>query len=145
MGTVMERRPWPGPHKYTDELGYTYYDGYLYMGRTPIPPLPPRVAMTDRTSGDLSVLSHSGSPGSLTINLIPVLPSYTDVQTYGPYEGPYIGHWRLYLDGSVILAERVIEPHSNSIISTRRNNDRTMLRLGIDGDDGSVTYTEYSV
>jgi hypothetical protein len=100
--------------------------------------------MTDRTSGEQYVLSHTGSPGSLTVNLAPVLPAYTDTQTYGPYDGPYLDKWRLYLDGSVILAERVLESHGNSIVSTRLNNDTTMLQLGV-ADDGTVTYTEYSV
>lgn len=138
------RRYLPHPRITKDAYGHTLIDGYTYMGRQAIPPLPNRIAMTDRITGDERVLSHTGSVGTLTLDLVAVNPAWLNVTTYGPHEGPYTGNWRLYLENGTLVAEATILPHGNQRVLTRLANQRTMLDITVDVD-GNIVYTELTV
>lgn len=138
------QRPWKTPRVHRDNYGHTIIDGYTYLGRSRVPPLPNRIAMRDRTTGEEKVLSHSGTPGSLSVD--PVTPSsrWSDITRYGAYDGPYDGDYRLYLDNGTLHAEYVLG-HGNQYILTRKDFETTVLRITIDQVDASIVYTEYEL
>lgn len=139
---MRRRLPLRTPRHYTDAYGNRMIDGYTYLGRNRVPPLPNRIAMRDRTTGEERVLSHDGAPGS--IDLVAVNPRWSDVTHYGSYDGPYDGDYRLYLDNGTLSAEYAAG-HSSSFILTRKNFETTVLRVTVDQVDGSVEYTEYEL
>lgn len=141
---TRNRRRIPGPHITTDAYGHKMIDGYTYLGRYRTPPMPNRIAMVDRTLATVGVLSHTGTPGALTIDIVPVNTRWTDVTTYGPYDGPYFEEYRLYLDNGVLAAEYALGYGSQTIL-TRRNFETTVLKVTINPLDGSVVYTEYEL
>jgi hypothetical protein len=134
----------PTPNFRTDDLGYTYIDGYRYIGPVRVPPLPNRIAMFDRTTGIYGVLSHSGGVGSLSLAIAAVNAAWTDIEYYGINDGPYTGDYRLYLDDGNLLAEYA-EGFSSRIILTRKAFDTTSLRIEVDPTDGTVTTSEYAL
>lgn len=138
----MRRRYRPGPRIRTDVYGHKIIDGYTYLGRNRVPPLPNRIAMRDRTTGAERVLSHNGAPGS--ISLVAVNSRWSDVTHYGSYDGPYDGDYRLYLDNGTLSAEYAAG-HNSSFILTRKDFETTVLRVTVDQVDGSVEYTEYEL
>ena len=141
---MRTRRPFKQPHIYTDELGYTYIDGYRYMGRVRVPSLPNRIAMLDRTTREYQVLSHSGAAGSLLIDLVDINTNWRDVSLYGDNEGPYTGDYRIYLDNGTLAAEYAAG-YSSQTILTRRNFDNVLLRIEVDPTNGQIVYTEYEL
>lgn len=130
----------PTPHIRTDDLGYTYIDGYRYMGPVRVPPLPNRIAMLDRTAGEYGVLSHNG----VSLDIVAVNSAWTDVEYYGPNDGPYTGDYRLYLDNGNLLAEYAAG-YASRYVLTRKNFETTVLRIEVDPTDGSVITSEYAL
>lgn len=119
-------------------------DGELWMGGVRVPPMPHRTALTDRTTGEVKVLSHNEA--RTEIELVDVNIRWSDVYTYGPSEGPYSEGKRLFLDDGVLAFEQdLLSINSSSgLILTRRAFDRTVFQLTPD-TDGSVLYTAYSL
>lgn len=138
---MIRRRRYHSPHVYTDPYGHRLIDGRTFMGRNRVPPMPSRMALKDRTTGVYKVLSHNGSPGALGFILTDITVQMTDVQRFGPEEGPYDGDYRLYLDNGTLAAEYA-PGHSNKQILTRRDFDTTVLRITINQVDATVVYTE---
>lgn len=138
---MRSRRHYPQPHKYRDVYGDLIIDGHTYLGRVQVPPLPNRIAMADRTTGEMKVLGQSGTPGALTLNLQTIQPFWSDVTKYGPLEGPYSDQFRLVLDNGVLSAEYA--PGNNSRrLFTRNNNETTVLEITVNPNNGAVIYTE---
>lgn len=131
----------PGPRRYKDAYGHLIIDGYTFMGRPRVPPMPNRLALKDRTTGLYKVLSHTAGAGSFV--LADIDPKWRDVQKFGTHEGPYHGDYRLYLDNAV-LAFELAPDHSNSRILTRRGFDKTVLEITAD-TNGAVVYTVYAL
>lgn len=136
----MDRFRRRGPHRYRDEEGKLWIDGDFFMGRFRTPPMPVRIAMTDRVTGLIRVLSMTGTAPGLTIDLVAINARWPDVIIFGPYEGPYSGNYRLLLDNGILSFEPAID-HNSPRIFTRRNFETTVLEITA-GDDGSVVYTE---
>jgi hypothetical protein len=97
--------------------------------------------MTDRTTGLVKVLSHTGTPRG--INLVERQTTWPDVTLYAAYEGPYNGNWRLYLDSGSLAFEAATDYNSSRIL-TRLNFDTTVLELTA-AADGSIVYTEVTL
>lgn len=130
------------PHRYRDSAGYLYIDGYLYMGGIRMPSMPPRIAMTDRSTGEIYVLGHDGVVGSLYIDLMELDPRWQDVKIYGPYEGPYADKFRLYIDNGILQGEYLPGYH-NAPVLTRRDFDKVVLRIRAKNVHGEChLYTE---
>lgn len=138
------RRQLPGPHRYRDQYGDLYIDGYRYMGRTRVPSMPNRLAMIDRETGDTWVLSHTGDPGSLELDFVARDPRWLDVTLYGPYDGPYFGNYRLFLAYGTLMAEYAPGYGSQTIL-TRRGFDTTVLQIKVDANTCLITYHEYDL
>lgn len=140
------RRPLPKPHVYRDAYGDLYIDGYQFHGKQRIPPMPNRIAMTERDSKQLFVLSHTGTSPALTLDLVAVDPKWTDVTTFGVNDGPYVGNWRLYLNNGTLFAEAVDPANvlSNMRVLTRKGFESTMLDITVN-NNGTVIYTELTV
>jgi hypothetical protein len=103
--------------------------------------MPNRLALTDRITGQVLVLS---SAGGATPVLEAPLPSWSDVTVYGKYDGPYYGLWRLYVANGAIFAEPVAEIHNNALILTRWLFNITVLQLTVNSA-GTVIYTPYTL
>lgn len=129
----------PGPRRYKDAYGHLIIDGYTYMGRPRVPPMPSRLALKDRTTGQFKVLSHNAGAGAVVLANID--PKWRDVQKFGTHEGPYSGDYRLFLDNSV-LAFELAPNHSNARILTRRSFDKTVIEITA-GTNGTVVSTQY--
>lgn len=114
------------------------------MGRHRVPPMPNRLALTDRTTGNVRVLGHSGSPGGLSVDLVAVNANWPDVVQYGTHGGPYNQDYRLYLDNGT-LAFEFASGYANQRILTRNGFDNIVLEITVDPGDGSVVYTEYAL
>src|SRR5687768_1103658 len=136
---MRQRRYIRTPRIRKDTFGHTLIDGYTYMGRSRVPPLPNRIALRDRTTGEEKVLSHTTGPG--VIDLVDVNSRWSDVTHYGAHDGPYDGDYRLYLDNGTLLGEYA-QGHGNQYILTRRDFDTTVLRVTVDQTDASIIYTE---
>lgn len=127
------------PHVYRDPYGHIIIDGYTYMGRPRVPPLPNRIALTDRTTGETKVLSHD--VGASNLVLADVTTSMSDITHFGMHDGPYSGDYRLYLNNGT-LAFEYAPGYASSRILTRRAFDTTVLELTVDLTNGSVVYTQ---
>lgn len=138
------RRKIPGPNITRDTYGHRIIDGYTYMGGNRVPPFPNRLALTDRVTGLPMVLTHTGTSPSLTFAVTPVLPTWSDVTTYGKYDGPYFEQYRIYLSGGTLAAEYAVGYGSQTIL-TRRGFDNTVLKITINPVSGAVVYTEYDL
>lgn len=134
-------RKLPMPRRHRDAYGHLIIDGYTFMGRPRVPPMPARIALKDRTTGEFKVLSHAAGAGSFV--LVDIDPKWVDVQKFGPYEGPYSGNYRLYLDNSVLAFELAAGFNSPKIL-TRRAYDKTVLEITAD-TNGAVVYTVYQL
>lgn len=134
-------RTLPSPRRYRDAYGHLIIDGRTFMGRPRVPPMPARLALKDRTTGNFKVLSHSAGAGSFV--LADINPKWTDVQKFGTHEGPYSGDYRLYLDNSVLAFELAAGFNSPKIL-TRRAYDKTVLEITAD-TNGAVVYTVYQL
>jgi hypothetical protein len=139
---TIRRRQVRAPRKYRDVYGNVMIDGYTFMGRNRVPPMPNRIAMRDRTTGEEKVLSHDATPGD--IDLVDVNTRWSDVTHYGAHDGPYFGDYRLYLDNGTLAAEYALG-HGSQTILTRKNFETTVLKITIDQTDGTVVYTEYDL
>lgn len=135
------RRNYPRPRKYRDMYGDLIIDGYTYLGRVQVPPLPNRIAMVDRVTGQMLVLGQAGSPGALTLSLQTIQPYWTDVTKHGPLEGPYTNEFRLVLSNGVLSAEYA-PGYSSRRLFTRNNNETTVLEITVNPNNGAVEYTE---
>lgn len=132
--------------RYRDSRGNLWINGQPYMGPVQIPPLPDRIALTDRVTGTVSVLSHTGSPGSLTIALVSVDPSWSDVAKYAPREEPWVqdpagNAYRLSLSSGVISVAPSGIQGSSARVLTRNGSDTHVLEVSA-AADGTVLYTE---
>jgi hypothetical protein len=123
------------------------------MGRVRIPPLPQNIVMTERFTGIKYFLTHTGSAGSLALNLSTSIPITPDTTVYGPYDGPYVtGDVRLYIQSATLQAEPIapgsITAYGSQRVLTRRSNERRFLQISVadnwvPGD--SFIYTEIQV
>lgn len=129
------------PRRRRDVNGDLWIDGQAWLGRNRVPPMPNRLALTDRITGQVLVLS---SAGGATPVLEAPLPSWSDVTVYGKYDGPYYGLWRLYVANGAIFAEPVAEIHNNALILTRWLFNITVLQLTVNSA-GTVIYTPYTL
>lgn len=90
---------------------YRFWGGYWNMGR-PERPLPPYVTMVDRMTGTDYYLSQTGSPGSMTVALVPwtglIRQAFHD---YGADGGPFLnGNIKLFSSNGVLSAELHDDP-----------------------------------
>lgn len=90
---------------------YRRWRGFWNLGR-PNLPLPPFVTMVDRTTGIDYYLSQTGSPGSLTLALVPwtglIRQPFHD---YGPDGGPFLnGLVKLFITSGVLQGELISDP-----------------------------------
>ena len=132
--------PFPRPRWYRDQFGDLWIDGQFYMGRMRVPSMPPRIALTDRTTGAVRVLSDDGAG---TVVLAVVNSAWRDVIKYKPYEGPHYGDWKLYLNSGQLAFER--DPGYNSAkILTRRNFATSVLEIKA-STTGSVVTSPYDL
>lgn len=131
------KRPVPRPRRYTDTDGGLWIDGEFFMGRVRVPPMPPRIALSDRATGVIKVLAHTAGMASELAN---VDPRWSDVIYYGKNGGPYSGDWRLYLNNGNLAFEWA-PGYSNGRILTRRNFETHVLEITAD-NNGNVVYTE---
>lgn len=136
----MYRKILPSPRHYRDSNGGLWINGEFYMGRPRTPPMPPRIAMTDWLTGQVSVLSHDATGQFLV--LAAVDPLWPDVNVYGPYDGPYTNGYRLYLESGCLIAEAAPD-FTSAYTLTRRGFDTTVLR--ITAPAGVVTITPYDL
>lgn len=134
------------PRMHKDRYGYTIIDGHTYLGKQRIPPMPVHIIMEDRVSGVQRSLSHMGNPGSLELDLITPDPRWPDTATFGPFAGPYVGNWRLYLASDVLTAEAMDprNPHANLRVLTRKDFERTMLEITV-AANGTILYDEFAI
>lgn len=139
----MYRRPLPRPRRRIDQNGGLWIDGEFFMGRYRAPPMPPRIALTDRVTGEIKVLSHTAGAGA--IELVDVNPRWPDVHIYGVNGEPWYfdgtTHWRIYLSNGTIHAGQSSTAGSSARILTRRGYDTTVLEITADAA-GSVVYTQ---
>jgi hypothetical protein len=97
--------------KRRDINGHLIVNGDLYMG--PFLAAPARIAMYDRTTGNLTALTTLGALGSQTLTLLTLslpLDAATTTRIYGLEDGPYLFRQglqdiRLYLDNDVLSGE----------------------------------------
>lgn len=125
-----------------DADGGLWIDGEFFMGRVRVPPMPNRLALTDRLTGEVLVLSNDDALDVAVLDDID--PRQMDVQIYGPFEGPYFGQWRIYLYDGDIFAEHVDEKHNNAHILTRWLYHTRVLRITVDAT-GTVVYTPFDL
>lgn len=120
------------PRRTTDIYGDLWIDGEPYLGKYRLPPMPPRIALTDRDDGSVKVLSDNGT----NIVLQDPTAAMMDVIVYGPYDGPYSGNFRLYL-ASGVLAFEPAPGHNSARILSRNGFNTTVVEVTAN-DDGSV-------
>ena len=97
--------------KRRDLNGHLIINGDLYMGAFAAEPM--RIAMYDRTTGNLEALTTLGVLDSQTLTLLTLslpLDVATKTRIYGPLEGPYVFRQglddiRLYVDSGVLTGE----------------------------------------
>lgn len=130
------RYPFRTPNRRTDIYGDLWIDGSPYMGRVRVPPMPPRIALTDRTDGSVKVLSDNGT----SIVLVTPTTSMRDVVIYGPFEGPYSGAFRLYLDSGSIAFEPVLDGiiYNSARILSRNGYNTTVVEITANPDGSMV-------
>lgn len=138
------------PRIYFDRYGDRWIDGEGDIGRYRVPPMPVRIVLTDRTDGLPYVLTHTGSPGSLVVAVVPwvITPTGNDATVYGPLaEGPYDNGQLLRLISGVISFANtpVAANNSNGLILTRRGFESTVLQLTSNPGVTTVTYTEITL
>jgi hypothetical protein len=126
-------------------------NGLWNMGRPRTPPLPAAIQMQDRASPTTWFqLSHSGTPGSLALDVTQTLWTKPDKVLFAALGGPYLvtgSGWpvRLYVEDGELLGEFYTGPvHSSPRIMTRRGWDRTLLEVTADagwqpGDPWTLT------
>lgn len=125
----------PKPRWYRDQFGKLWIEGQFYMGGVRTPSMPPRIAMTDRVTGAVRVLSDDGAGN---VVLAAVNPSWPDVIIYEAYEGPKSGDWQLYLSGGV-LAFEFKQGYNSAKILTRNGYLKTVVEITADGNGAVVT------
>jgi len=135
--------------RHLDPYGHLIIEGGTYMGPQRIPPLPNRVALTDRTTGDVRVLSHTGDPGFMTISLVQINSTWTDVTKYAAGEEPWVvgvdgATYRLFLDNGALNVATSGTAGASQLILTRNGFDTHVLQVSANGP-GSVLYTEYDI
>lgn len=75
------------------------YFGYFDLGPVQIPPLPPRVGLTDRTTGKVWYLGYDSTaqtqqgPGRMVLTDYVPQPDAANFRVYAPWEGPFF--WAL--------------------------------------------------
>lgn len=128
------------PRVRMDPYGGRWIDGEFDMGRYRVPPMPPRIGMTDRVTGLVKVLSDDGT------NLVLADPTRAmpDVDLYGPYDGPYDNGYRLFLSAGVLAAELYPPATQSAKILTRNAFKTTVLWITVN-NSGTVVYTPYTL
>lgn len=137
------RRHYPlaGPHYRRDELGKLWIDGQFYMGHTRTPSMPPRIALTDRVTGALRVLSDDGAGN---VVLATVNSKWPDVIKYAANEGPYDGDWRLYLSNGT-LAFEFKRGYNSAKILTRNAYMTTVVQITANQSTGAIITAPYDL
>lgn len=133
----------PQPRRRRDQYGDLWIDGEFFMGRQRVPPMPNRTALTDRVTGAIKALSHTGA----SPELVDPRPQWSDITLYGPYFGPISNNWRLFLSNGTLGFEAVtgMVSYSGSRILTRKNFETTVLELTVDPLTGNVVYTQVTL
>lgn len=139
----MYRRPLPRPRRRIDQNGGLWIDGEFFMGRYRAPPMPPRIALTDRVTGEVKVLSHTAGAGA--VEFVDIDPRWPDVIIYGHLQEPWYfdgtTHWRMVFSNGIINPTASSTAGSSARILTRRGYDTTVLEITADAA-GSVVYTQ---
>lgn len=87
--------PYP-VRKRKDIYGHTIINGFTYMG--PFKVALPRLVLTDRGTGNLTILTTLGALDSQILTLVTFSPPPgvgENFALYGPYDGPYINRQAL--------------------------------------------------
>jgi hypothetical protein len=99
----------------SDQLGHPWQSyGFWNLGPVRIPPIPPAIGMTDRAgTGQIWYLFWDGESHAILSNALP--PALTNVYTFGPWDGPYMGSlgWRLGVTTAHVTGQLVPtgQPH----------------------------------
>lgn len=135
--------------RYRDRYGDLWIEGRAYLGPKRIPSMPVRIALTDRVTGAVKVLSHSGSPGSLAISFVDIDPSWKDVAIYPVNGEPWVldpngvAH-RLFLASGVLNVGTTATPGNSALVLTRNGFDTHVLNITATTNN-IVVYTEYDL
>jgi hypothetical protein len=125
--------------------------GYMDFGPIQIPPLPPRIVMTDRGTGELLWLTYIGTDPEFAVILTDEWTNGPDITFYDEFDGPYLGNGRarLYAENGALDAEDVLDyPYINQApVYIRRDNNPPFLRIevppGWDAGEPIVVYPTY--
>lgn len=134
----------PRPRIRKTIYGDTLIDGMYYMGGNRIPPLPVHIIMTDRATGTHYALSHTGIPGSLTLELTTPDAKWTDIAEFGPQDGPYLGDWCLFIENGILSAQQTTQPQNSLRVFTRKAFERSFLEITVN-NSGDLVYTQVTV
>lgn len=122
-----------------------YWGGFWNWGR-PLIPLPSYIVMTDRGDGNLYYISQTGSPGSMSIQMVlwdgTIRQPFT---TFGPNDGPYLnGHGRLYSQNGVLNVEDTVPAsgvYDRRVFSRDAAFGRHLIEITLT-EPLTLTYTE---
>ncbi len=121
--------------------------GLWNLGRPDYPPLPMWILMTDRVTGVVYVLRHTGDPGSLTLDLSATNLPTLNIALYGPLDGPWLnGVVRLFVSDGTLSSE-IVYPRPgnwNPRVFARRGVQRLLLEIRA-AADGTLSYHEVEV
>lgn len=116
----------PRPRRFRDNLGMMLIDGESSMGKYRLPPMPPRIALTDNQTGQIKVLSHN-NPLTGVVLATPQ-NNWPDLHIYEPNDGPSRYGWTLILSNGVLSFIQNIGAHGPAIF-TRRAFDKTVIQI----------------
>lgn len=117
-------------------------EGFLDMGKPQIPPLPTKIALTDRVSGIMYYLGTIGSYPTLTVDISAALVTdrVAGVRNYDAYFGPVVDkHYRLFVSNGLLDVELIDTDQSQTRIFARNGNSTQAVEVTAPG--GVLTYT----
>lgn len=121
-------------------------EGYLDMGTPQIPPLPTKIGLTDRVTGDVYYLTTDGVYPALTIvvSTMVVTDNVAGVRVYDAYFGPVVNtNMRLFVSSGTLSVEPLTERFVSGQGQTRvfARNANTSQAVEVTAPGGVLTYT----